>query len=227
MMTLPSLRLGLDEAGRGCVIGPLVVGCVAATDTDRSWFSRNKVRDSKLIPPDERQWLSKKIRERCWFKTSHASPSDIDRAVRDRVRTLNGLEREQMSSLLSAALAAHPSRSIHVMIDAPSTNPRTFIQKLTQDISWPDSFVLQAEHRADARYLVVAAASIIAKQEREDAIEQLKKELAEDFGCGYPHDERTIQHLLHCKPEAPHVRWTWSTAQRTMSKRYVRSFFRA
>ncbi len=218
-MILPSLRLGLDEAGRGCVLGPLVVGCVAATTADRAWFSRNKVRDSKLVPPDERMWLAKKIRERCWFKTSHASPIEIDRAVRDRLRTLNGLEREQMESLLQAACSAHPMQTLQVMIDAPSTNPMAFIQKIKQDISWPETHLLQAEHRADARYLVVAAASIIAKQEREDAIEQLKKELGEDFGCGYPHDARTIEHLSHCEPQAPHVRWTWSTAQRTIGLR--------
>ncbi|MCC7356947.1 ribonuclease HII [Candidatus Uhrbacteria bacterium] len=212
-MFLPPLRIGLDEAGRGCVIGPLVVGCVAATDTDRIWFSRNHVRDSKLVPPDERAWLSKKIRARCWFQTSHASPNQIDEAVRDRSRTLNGLERERMSLLLQSVLQEHPNNSLHVMIDAPSINPTAFIRDLKTHFSWPEHFMLQAEHRADVRYLVVAAASIIAKQEREDAIEKLKKDLGEDFGCGYPHDQKTKLHLIHSPKNANHIRWTWSTVK--------------
>lgn len=206
--------LGIDEAGRGCVIGPLIVGCVSASASDRAWFSKNRVRDSKIVPPDERTWLAEKIMARCWYRVSIASPAEIDEAVRDRSRTLNGLEKERMAELLRYAILDHAPHlsTLRAVIDAPSINAKRFSSELQTLCNWKYPEYFLATHRADARFLPVAAASIIAKHIREQYISQLKQELGTDFGCGYPHDQKTKKHLAMCTKNAPHIRWTWSTA---------------
>ena len=86
-----------------------------------------------------------------------------------------------------------------------------FTKKLIQACAWDSPLPLIAVHHADVNHLTVAAASIIAKDERERLIEELKKTLGIDFGCGYPHDQKTKEYLKVCPKNAAHVRWTWKT----------------
>jgi ribonuclease HII len=211
-----SLRLsaGIDEAGRGCVIGPLVVAIVAATDANRRQFRNWNVRDSKIVPPKQRDELSKRIKDRCWFAFCAAFPAEIDAAVRDRARTLNGLERDLMAGLLRQFRNDHPNHDVSVLVDAPSINALGFRDQLHHASGWDDAQTLRAIHRADETDRTVGAASIIAKAERERLIAELKTELGTDFGSGYSHDERTILHLKTAEKEAVYVRWSWATAAR-------------
>ena len=205
--------VGIDEAGRGCVIGPMVVACVAADEADRRWFWANHVRDSKIVPPQERDKLSKLIKERCWFQLKIAHAPQIDEAVRDRARTLNGLELESMSDLLRDFMEEFAEHEAVAMVDAPSISAQHYLEKLQMKSGWPDMERLKAKHEADRTDRTVAAASILAKAERERFIAKIKKELGVDFGCGYSHDEVTRQFLLTCPKDAPYVRWSWKTAQ--------------
>lgn len=210
--------MGVDEAGRGCVLGPLVVATVAATPADLRRFRDWNVRDSKIVPPKQRDELAARIKERCWFDLRVATSPTIDIAVRDRSRTLNGLEMELMADLLRTFRGAHPGRDAVAIIDAPSINAAGFGKKLHDASGWNDIDGFRAMHRADARHRVVGAASIIAKFERERLLAEIKKELGIDFGCGYPHDAQTIAFVNKMKTApkglgAVHVRWSWATAQ--------------
>lgn len=207
------LRLGIDEAGRGCVLGSLVVAIVAATDKDRRWFAQQNVRDSKLVPPKEREVLAEKIRERCWFQLKIATAPEIDVAVRDRSRTLNGLELEMMSECLRDSMSAFADRETSALIDAPSINAEGFRKKIHAASGWGDIERLHAKHRADTLDRTVGAASILAKSERERLLAMIKQELGCDFGSGYPHDERTIAHIKSVEHGSTHVRWSWATAK--------------
>jgi len=207
------LSVGIDEAGRGCVIGPLVVACVAADAADRKWFWANNVRDSKIVPPKQRDELAQKIKERCWFQVKIVQPPKIDIAVRDRSRTLNGLELELMAELLREFQDAHEEREALALVDAPSINAQGFLEQLFVASNWDDMATLRAKHEADRRDRTVGAASIIAKTERERLIAKLKKELGINFGCGYSHDETTRSFVTTCPPDAAYVRWTWKTAR--------------
>lgn len=211
---LSTVRLGIDEAGRGCVLGSLVVAIVAATEKDRRWFAQENVRDSKLVSPTQREYLAEKIRERCWFQLKIATASEIDIAVRDRSRTLNGLELEMMSDCLRDSMKAFAGQETYALIDAPSINAEGFRKKIHAASGWNDFERLHAKHRADTLDRTVGAASIIAKSERERLLAILKKELGHDFGSGYPHDERTIAHIKSVEHGSTHVRWSWATAQR-------------
>lgn len=213
-LTTERHSLGIDEAGRGCVIGPLVVAIVAADASDRRWFRDVNVRDSKIVPPKQRDDLAKRIKDRCWFQCKIAIARDIDIAVRDRSRTLNGLELEMMSDCLRDALDEFAEHEAIAVVDAPSINAQGFLEELTMTSGWPDMDRIVAKHHADKRDRTVGAASIIAKYERERLIAKLKREIGVDFGSGYCHDPRTIAHLASADANAPHVRWSWATAAR-------------
>jgi len=206
------LSVGIDEAGRGCVIGPLVVACVAADEADRRWFWKNNVRDSKIVPGPQRDKLAAMIKERCWFQLKVVFPKKIDEAVRDRSRTLNGLELEMMSELLRDFMDEHAEREAVALVDAPSVSAQHYLEKLYAKSGWPDMERLKAKHEADKTDRTVAAASILAKAERERLIAKLKKEIGVDFGCGYSHDDVTRKFLMTCPRDADYVRWTWKTA---------------
>ncbi|MFZ2804628.1 MAG: ribonuclease HII [Patescibacteria group bacterium] len=205
------LSVGIDEAGRGCVIGPMVVACVAADAADRKWFWANNVRDSKIVPPAQRDMLAKKIMERCWFRFTVVSAPTIDAAVRDRSLTLNGLERDTMAELLKDFRNDHEDREARALIDAPSINAQGFLEQLYVASGWDDMATLYAKHEADRTDRTVAAASIIAKYERERLIAKLRKDLGVDFGCGYCHDEKTKAYMKTAPRGAVHVRWSWKT----------------
>jgi ribonuclease HII len=209
-----SFSAGIDEAGRGCVIGPLVVAIVLADAMDRRWFAAQNVRDSKLVPPARRDALAAAIKDRCWFHINVASPQMIDIAIADRSRTLNGLELEMMTECLRDLMREHGNRETHVLIDAPSINAEGFRTKILDASGWPDVDRLDARHHADTNNRTVGAASIIAKAERERLIAELKTEIGCDFGSGYCHDERTIAHIKTAPMGAEHVRWSWATATR-------------
>lgn len=211
------LSVGIDEAGRGCVIGPLVIACVVAYDRDRRWFCSKNIRDSKVVPADERTRLALGIRERCWFGLAIAQPPDIDRAVRDRSRTLNGLELELMARLLRTAQEAFDEHELHACVDAPSSNAQGFREALYMASQWDAMDRLVAKHHADVVDRTVAAASILAKYERERLLDGLKQQLGVDFGCGYPHDRVTRRFLETCPKEASYVRWSWKTTNMTAS----------
>ncbi|MFH1077824.1 MAG: hypothetical protein V1745_00870 [Patescibacteria group bacterium] len=208
-----AMSIGIDEAGRGCVIGPLVVAIVAATASDRRWFWSKNVRDSKLVPAHHRDALAEAIKERCWFQLKVMMPPAIDEAVRDRSRTLNGLELECMAECLRDAMDEFGDRETYALVDAPSINAPAFREKLFVASGWDDRERLRAEHHADTNDRTVGAASIIAKAERERLIAKLKADLNLDFGCGYCNDPLTLAHLKTVAPNAPHIRWTWATAK--------------
>ncbi|MFA5935561.1 MAG: hypothetical protein WC787_01770 [Patescibacteria group bacterium] len=208
-----ALSIGVDEAGRGCVLGPLVVAVVAANESDRRWFAQQNVRDSKIVPAKERDRLADEIKQRCWFSLKVAVAPDVDRAVFDRSRTLNGLELEMMSECLQDALGEFGEREAYALVDAPSINAEGFRIKLFDHCGWPDFDRLDAKHHADTNNRTVGAASLLAKNERERLIAKLKEELGCDFGSGYSHDERTIAHLKTAPEGAAYVRWSWATAK--------------
>jgi ribonuclease HII len=79
-----------------------------------------------------------------------------------------------------------------VFVDAPDTNPARFTRELRELMSSKPRIV--AEHKADRNYVVVSAASIVAKVERDKSVELLRMEHGQ-FGSGYPSDEETIDYL--------------------------------
>lgn len=199
---------GIDEAGRGAVIGPLVV-CGASFEKESvNQLRKMRVRDSKELSPKRREVLAKAIEKVAKdIMVLKISPCVIDNRKAEGLN-LNKLEAMKFADIINYL---HPD---NVYIDSPDVNTKRlkeFIEKMLKNE--PELFV---EHHADKNHPEVSAASIIAKVERDKDV----KELAEKhgpIGSGYPSDERTIRWLRHWlsnnKKFPDFVRRSWVTVE--------------
>jgi ribonuclease HII len=189
--------LGLDEAGRGCVLGPLVVGAFC-TESGQTRLRKAGADDSKLLSRERRE----EVRGRLLPMGEHAvlqmSPQAID------TTNINRLEEEAFVALI---VQFRPDR---VYIDAP-VHPRgipNFVARLRNSL-WPELQIV-AECKADSTHAVVGAASIFAKVARDAEIAALG-----EVGSGYPHDPITRAWLRgfvdRNEPFPPCVRTRWGT----------------
>ncbi|MEM2926291.1 MAG: ribonuclease HII [Candidatus Bathyarchaeia archaeon] len=180
--------MGIDEAGRGPVIGPMVVcGVVAREDAIENLIELG-VKDSKALKPSRRKELRNLIIDsvEAW-EILEVSPREIDEAVRKG--RLNLLEARKMAVLISRF---NPDVTY---VDAPSVNTKAFLRCLKGLLKVKASRMeIVAENFADERYPIVGAASILAKLRRDEVLESYKA-MYGDFGSGYPSDEATIRFL--------------------------------
>jgi ribonuclease HII len=204
----------LDEAGRGPVIGPLVVAAVMIDD-DRP-LREMGVKDSKKLAPSKREELALEIRKvaRVEFRAIDAETIDS----RGSERSLNELEIERFSELI---MALRPS---DVYIDACDVSEKHFESLMVESIDYLPKMV--CEHRADDRYPVVSAASIIAKVQRDSMVRDIEATFGCPIGSGYPADEVTIGFIKRWINEKgdlpPHTRRSWETSRRLLSESKIR-----
>jgi len=201
---------GVDEAGRGPVIGPLVVAGVCG---DEKIIASLGVKDSKKLSPKRREKLAKDIRKvASQIIIIKVEPEEID-ALRENM-TLNDIEVELFARVISQL------NGDKVYVDAADVNEERFAEEIKKKLGKEIEII--SEHKADSKYPIVSAASIIAKVERDRIIEELKEEMGE-FGSGYPADERTkrfIEEYVKKHNELPpHTRHSWKSAKRMMKKR--------
>ena len=173
------LVCGVDDAGRGSVLGPLVIAGIVIKRTKINQLKMQGIRDSKKLTPLARERLYKKIINIVddYFVT-RISPKIIDKSVFNH--SLNHLEARYMAKVISKL-----SPSI-AFVDSCDVNPRRFgkeISKLTFRSK------IKSYHHADSKFVVVSAASILAKVSRDRAITKLKKKY--NIGSGYPSDPKT------------------------------------
>ena len=211
------LVAGIDEAGRGCVIGPLVVAGVLMKDENLQALADLGVKDSKLLAPKKREKLFTEIlglAER--HVVLKVSPQDIDRSVESqrKLHKLNRLEAETMARVVTAL---EPDVAF---VDAADVLERRFGQHIMEASVFKTRIV--SEHKADRNYPVVSAASIIAKVERDSAVASLRTEFG-DFGTGYLADPKTTMFLkewLKNHVEYPDfVRKSWKPAKRAKAEK--------
>jgi len=197
---------GVDEAGRGPVIGPLVIACVSVDPSGVGRLLEIGVRDSKRLSPDRREELFEEISSIARVRVLVVGPREVDRAVETE-----GLD--SMEARLFARLIEESGADL-AFVDAPARRPITFARRLFSELRRPVVVFLEAE--ADSKYPVVAAASIAAKVVRDREVGKLREEYG-DFGSGYPGDPKTRRFLeaLASRGEAPPiVRRSWSTWRR-------------
>jgi ribonuclease HII len=205
---------GVDEAGKGSVLGPMVVAGIGVSSEER--LSDLGVKDSKLLSPKERERLYKEIRKRCKVATVTINAQEID-AIRTEM-TMNACvarAHAQVITRLSPACA---------YVDACDVNCFRYAEMVRAHLSSPCEIV--SEHHADEKYMVVSAASIVAKVVRDREITKLAKEYGE-IGSGYPSDPATIRWLTgyigdHPLPP-PIARRSWKTVSAILAKKTQRS----
>ncbi|MEM2557637.1 MAG: ribonuclease HII [Candidatus Bathyarchaeia archaeon] len=206
------LRLcGIDDAGRGPVIGPLVIAGVLIDEERLPNLIRLGVRDSKTLSPRRREYLAGEILKIVEdYRVVKVPPSEIDRVVEHgrRLNRLNRLEARIMASII------RDLKPDIAYVDASDILPERFRQHIAEEL--PFTVKIVSEHKADKTYPIVSAASIVAKVERDREIESLKQ-IYGDFGSGYAADPKTISFLKRWIEEhgsyPDFVRKSWKTVK--------------
>jgi ribonuclease HII len=219
----PSLHgiAGVDEAGRGPLIGPMVV-CGVLVDLDSlTKLERIGVRDSKVLTPTRREQLKTEIEpiaEKVVIRS--LSAIEIDR-LRKRM-TMNEIEVREFAEVVKTL---NPERVFLDAADVKAARFGTNVGEMSGLIS--RGAVIVSEHKADSKYPVVSAASIIAKVERDRTIHRLHARYG-DFGSGYPSDPKTtafVKHLVQEGKELPSIiRHSWDSIRKIREKVEQTSF---
>ena len=196
--------LGIDEAGRGSVLGPMVIAGVIVPEKMDKVLERMGVKDSKRLTPNRRTILSRKLKKMFEYEIVVISAREIDELRASGVN-LNEIEKNAMESII---LKLKPEKAI---VDAVDVKAQRFQDNLCKDTG----FDVIAEHKADDKYIEVSAASIIAKAERDAQIQEINKEFIKSggIGSGYPSDPTTTKFLTnYTYDEMPDfVRKSWAT----------------
>ncbi|MEM4390141.1 MAG: ribonuclease HII [Candidatus Micrarchaeia archaeon] len=208
---------GADEAGRGCVLGPLVL-CIAACPREAEGRLRALgARDSKQLSPSSRERIARHIRSLCSLIIIKITARELNSLMRKH--SLNEIEAMRLGEALNSL------NCDEVFIDSPDPQPEKFAKRIRR--YYRGSARIVCENRADARYVVVGAASIIAKVERDADIERIKRELGHDFGSGYSSDPRTMAFLKENwqRPAVrKYLRSEWETVGRLRQRKLTEEY---
>ena len=210
-MRFSMIICGVDDAGRGSMVGPLVIAGVRIDKKNLKKLKSIGVQDSKKLSPKTREILYKKIIEIVdEYYVVRISPKTIDSNVFKH--KLNHLEAKNMAKVikeLSPQVA---------YVDSCDVDYKRFGNEISLLTS--NSKII-SRHHADSRFVVVAAASIIAKVSRDKSIHRLKKNY--ELGSGYPSDKKTVKCvkklLLHTKQSYSFIRMSWQPIQKIIKKK--------
>jgi len=209
----PSLRHRRNptrrQAGRGAIIGPLVIAGVTIEKRDEKKLKALGVKDSKQLSPIRREELAREIENIAKnIVVMRVQPCKID-SYREQGINLDKIEAMKIAQIIDMSEGK-------VFVDSLEQNTKrfkdlivSFLQNKKRD--------LVVENYLDERITAVSAASIIAKVERDKAIEEIKRKVGHDFGVGYSHDKKTVEFLEKLLKEKkefpPYVRKSWITAR--------------
>ncbi len=191
------LIIGIDDAGRGPVIGPMVLAGVLLNSDLEKEFKKLGVRDSKMLSSKKRELLAEIIREKSISSyITLTFPSEIDKRT-EMGTNLNKIEAVKAAEIIDNlnSFIKNKKQKIKVVLDCPSPNIQRWQNYLIKHINSIDNLEVSCEHKADKNHVSVSAASIIAKSKREQEVEKIKKKIGKDFGSGYPSDPITKEFL--------------------------------
>jgi ribonuclease HII len=203
---------GVDEAGRGCFIGPLVVAGASFEEDAIPKLVELGVKDSKKLTAAKRESLVPKIEAlAAGIRYFELQPRSIDAVVTRAVKLkkLNYLEAAAMASVIRelAPDAAY--------VDASDVDDGRYGETILRLLRVKPKMV--CEHKADFNYPVVSAASVLAKVRRDALIAALREEYG-DFNSGYPSDGQAVAWLRKWYAEhrsfPPVVRHSWEPVKK-------------
>ncbi len=227
---MSTLILGIDDAGRGPVIGPMVLaGCLVDLETEIE-LKRLGVKDSKQLTQKRREFLEAIIKEKARaFDLVVISPEDID------LKNKEGIKLNEVEALASAEIinklnvdSNTGGTKIKVILDCPSVSIKSWKDFLKMHIKNLSNLEIVCEHKADINYVSVSAASILAKSQREREMDKLKKEFGDEIGSGYGADPITKKFLAKNASNPKHTklfRKTWSNWQKANQDKGQKKLF--
>ena len=212
-------ELGIDESGRGCVLGPLVMCGVIVTPEIKPFLLKSGVRDSKLFSGRaitafaKRRIIANIIKEVCPYHIRIKEAYEIDRSVERH--QLNELEHTIVRDILHVMLSVRKFKVDQIVLDG-----KDLFEKYLKQLNADYSNKVIAENSADTNYVSVAAASIIAKDYRD-------KKIVDIFGYfpkggGYP-NPKTAELLKEIPIEQLinkyQIRQSWSWTKTLLQER--------
>ncbi len=203
--------LGIDEAGRGPVIGSMYAGGFIAEEKEIEELEKIGVKDSKKLSDKKREEILDQLSQYGEIILKEVEANEID-SLR-QVMSLNEIEIQAFAEIIKQT---QPNK---IIIDLPEPDEQKFINKIKKELPerYQDTEII-AKHGADDDYPIVSAASIGAKSAREGHVQEIKEKYGYDLGSGYPHDEKTVNFLEeYIRQEGelpPETRMSWSSAQR-------------
>lgn len=204
---------GIDEAGRGSVIGPLVIAGISFDSTGIESIRNEGITDSKKLTVQKRETMYTKILQSAVSVfVCRINPMTIDKYVSHK--KLNVLESRFMT------ITADNISADKIIIDACDVKPDRFKQSILKNLT-NKSVKIYCFHKADADNLIVSAASVIAKVTRDREIKKIEEILCKKIGSGYPSDPSTKLFLRNhlCNNETKeYIRFSWSPVKNLMNE---------
>lgn len=197
----------MDEAGRGSLVGEMIVAAVAVPLDEASLLYEEGVRDSKELTPQARARLYRMIASRYPFAVAHVTPREIDS------EDLTRLTERAIERAVTRVLPRVEGVVERIVIDRYG-KPR-LLTYLLRRLGFHGRIVV--EEKADARYPEVSAASVVAKHVRDARIRVLRSLYGVE-GSGYPSDPRTVEWVLEIVSRGerpPIIRYSWGTLEGT------------
>lgn len=204
---------GIDEAGKGPVLGPMCVAGVMMDEKKLDALSKIGVKDSKQLTAKKREALAveiKKLADRYFIL--EVSPSQIDELR--KIMTMNEI------MVVCYAKVLDELKPDSAFVDAADVIAARFGENIRKKYSHEIEII--SEHEADKKYPIVSAASILAKVQRDALVKALEKNVGVEIGSGYPADPKTIKFLENWIQEhgklPDFARSSWETARRLLGK---------
>ncbi len=204
---------GIDEAGKGPVLGPMCVAGVLLNENKLDALTQLGVKDSKQLTAKRREILAVEIKKLAdKYFILEVSPFQIDELR--KIMTMNEI------MVVSYAKVLEELKPDHAFVDAADVIANRFGEnirkKYTRDLE------ITSEHNADVKYPIVSAASILAKVKRDALVKELEKNAGVEIGSGYPADPKTIMFLENWIQEygslPDFARSSWETSKKLVEK---------
>jgi len=196
------MRFGVDEAGKGPVLGSMFAAAVRCDPADLP----DGVGDSKGIPDERRERLADQIWSVATVGVAEIPPVRIDDPETDMNTLTVAAHAEALAQVATDGLSG--------LADAGDTNAVRFEQRVGDRVD--ADLDLTARHRADEDDPVVGAASIVAKSAREAHVDALAAKYG-PIGSGYPSDPTTREFLEEYVADHDDLpdcaRRSWSTCE--------------
>ncbi|HIQ50690.1 MAG TPA: ribonuclease HII [Nautiliaceae bacterium] len=212
--------LGIDEAGRGPLIGNLYIVGVLIEKSKLNNLDED-IKDSKELDQKKREEIFEKYSNLIYF-VKEIKPREIDS------KNLNQIEADYFREIITESFKLLEKKEenfeLEVYIDLPEKKER-FLRRINLN---KRNVKLILEHKADKKYKIVSLASIFAKVLRERHIQTIKEKLNLDFGSGYPSDPETRRFIEILKRNEellrrirPFIRKKWDTARFLFNKNII------
>ena len=211
---------GIDEAGRGSVLGPLVIAGISFDSIKIDKLKEMGILDSKKTSPKKRVLLFEEIFNLCEsIFICKINCSTIDKFVNSN--RLNKLESKFMT------IIADNLHANKIIVDSCDVNPFRFQQEIKKNLINKE-ISIYSFHKADSDNVIVSCASIIAKVTRDNEIVKIQKSLGKDIGSGYPSDPKTIRFInneINAKGSKKYIRFSWKPVKQIINKNIQTKLF--